>query len=265
MNTGLAVELDTRDLTLSDVATGDQGRRGARLTTTSLPVEQIGVSCCVSVVVVTCFELLDFYQHRARHGPLSILFNYFTARQRTGRRTSDPAVRLPFQDGFETARRLGLAPLGLHPAPLTPEAASQKPSPEAYAAAEDYLSWHRKRDMRLAYRRLTTSSLVDSIRRCLEARQPVALGLWLTRAYLNLDHPSPVLAPSDERASLLHAVTVVGYQNGKPDAGGNPAGALLIRDSRGTTFGRDGYWWLPYQLCESLAYQAWTLRYEEDD
>jgi len=230
-----------------------------------VPFDQRGLNCCVSATVVACFEILDFYQHRARRHELSVLFNYFTARKRSGRLTTDPEAELTFQDGFEAARTLGLAPADLHPADATRASARKSPSEEARDAAEAYRDWHRKPDKLLVYRRLTSGRGVDAIRRCLEARHPVALGIWLTDAYKDLDADSPVLAPSDGRSSLLHAVTVVGYDNRKADADGNAVGALRIRDSRGVDFGECGYWWLPYPLCESLAYQAWTLRYEEDD
>ncbi|MEM8782503.1 MAG: C1 family peptidase [Planctomycetota bacterium] len=263
---GLATGFDSRDYMWPEAlvpGTADQGR--ARLHTVSPPRRQDGVACCVSATTVYCFELLDFYHHREKCRPLSVLFNYFTARKKAQHSTENPSQELIFQDGFEAARTLGICTRDQHPKTISPATSSQQPHQNAIAEAAAYQSWHRKRDMRLSYRRFNRPDDIDRIRTFLVDRVPVAIGIWLNDAYEGLNRDRPVLSASPGRSRSLHAVTAVGYHDRKLDADGDPAGAFLIKDSRGSSFGDGGYWWLPYALCKMLIYQAWTLNYEEDD
>jgi C1A family cysteine protease len=73
----------------------------------------------------------------------------------------------------------------------------------------------------------------------------------------------PFPAPG-ESAEGGHAVSVVGYDDTKkiknPGNAEETTGALLIRNSWGTSWGEEGYGWLPYRYIETgLAVDWWSL------
>ncbi len=94
----------------------------------------------------------------------------------------------------------------------------------------------------------------DEIRRWLRRGRAVALGLWLTRGFLE-GRGGAIPAPRAGEPRLEgHAVLVVGYD----DAAGGSQGTLIIRNSWGPTWGDGGYGYLPYAHLE-LGSEAWVV------
>ncbi len=106
----------------------------------------------------------------------------------------------------------------------------------------------------------TPSQLLAQIRKFLAAGLPAMFGFTV---YSSIDQAAGNQGkiPYPEKGDKVeggHAVASVGYDDKMKI--GKTKGALLIRNSWGTTWGDNGYGWLPYAYVESgLAEDWWTL------
>jgi C1A family cysteine protease len=84
--------------------------------------------------------------------------------------------------------------------------------------------------------------------------------IWDAGAEGRIPFPTP-----SENSEGGHAVMAVGYDDkmeieNKGPEGGKTIGALLIRNSWGTSWGDYGYGWVPYKfVLKSLAVDWWAL------
>lgn len=111
-------------------------------------------------------------------------------------------------------------------------------------------SWHRTRLVRI---KLST----DRLRAELARGRAIALGIVLTAGFRMLNGNRVPQPQAGEQTFGRHAVLSVGYQDGSPDPN---AGAFIIRNSWGETWGSRGYAWLPYTYVKALGQEAWRLR-----
>lgn len=268
---GLAVQLDPRDLRVEPTEPiGEFNDHWAELHEISKPRDQDGVACCVSAAVVSCFEIFDYYNNYETI-PFSPLFNYYYARLPSRRRK--PTQEILIQDGFAAVKSHGLCAANRHAPQITPGNSSLRPSPQSLRdEAKLYTGrFRRPGDLRLKYRSLTGADRLDRLKAIITARAALVLGIWITDAYARLrreegedardTHERPT-----ERGASQHAVCCVGYDDRHRNPDGLEAGAIHMKDSRGTKdFGDGGYWWLPYGLFDQLVTECWFLRYEEED
>ena len=90
-------------------------------------------------------------------------------------------------------------------------------------------------------------------------------GFWGFPSYKDSDIPGAIPYPCPgETAQWGHAVAAVGYDDSitikSTRCGSETTGALLIRNSWGTSWGDKGYGWLPYQyVLAGLAIDFWSL------
>jgi C1A family cysteine protease len=93
---------------------------------------------------------------------------------------------------------------------------------------------------------------LSEIKRHLDAGVPVILALYLTTSFF-VPRDGHIAPPSDEdELHDGHAVLIVGYEDGE-EAG---IGSLIVRNSWGATWGKDGYAFLPYAYVERYGAQA---------
>lgn len=139
----------------------------------------------------------------------------------------------------------------------------EEPTPFLYAYAQNYQA--------ISYYRLdppgtTRDKLLDRIKTFLKAGLPSMFGFTVYSSYTQAHDTGklPFPAKGDKRVGG-HAVMAVGYDDemeiknaNSKDA--NTTGALLIRNSWGTTWGDEGYGWLPYEyVLRSLAVDWWSI------
>jgi C1A family cysteine protease len=90
-------------------------------------------------------------------------------------------------------------------------------------------------------------------------------GFWGFASFDKADIPGGIPYPSpDEPAQWGHAIVAVGYDDKKKIKNTNTnkvtTGALLIRNSWGTSWGEKGYGWMPYDyVISKLATDFWSL------
>lgn len=108
-------------------------------------------------------------------------------------------------------------------------------------------------------------TVLNSVKKYLAAKIPSMFGFWGFPSFSCCDVKGGIPFPCpSEQAQWGHAIVAVGYDDGKKiknkKCNKTTTGALLIRNSWGTTWGDQGYGWLPYDYVENkLASDFWSL------
>lgn len=109
------------------------------------------------------------------------------------------------------------------------------------------------------------AKVLDSVKKFIAAGVPSMFGFYGFPSYRNSDVRGgfPFPCPG-ERAIWGHAIVAVGYDDNKriknTVCNKSTKGALLIRNSWGTTWGDNGYGWLPYKYVQmGFALDFWSL------
>jgi C1A family cysteine protease len=108
-------------------------------------------------------------------------------------------------------------------------------------------------------------TVLANVKRYLAAGIPSMFGFWGFPSFGSCDVKGGIPYPCPgERAQWGHAIVAVGYDDGKKIknkiCNKTTTGALLIRNSWGTTWGDKGYGWLPYDyVINKLALDFWSL------
>lgn len=129
--------------------------------------------------------------------------------------------------------------------PYTDQNFTNQPSAEAKAEAAKFKG----------IKRYTLSTLSD-LKGALAQRKPVVLGIEVFDQFYQLKGPDSVYnskAGSNTGQHGRHAVTAVGYDNGKF------GGAVKVINSWGTNWGDSGFFWMPYSFFPEVTFQMWVL------
>ena len=109
------------------------------------------------------------------------------------------------------------------------------------------------------------SAVLTNVKKYLAVGIPSMFGFWGFPSFNSCDVKGGIPYPCPgERAQWGHAIVAVGYDDGKKikntKCNKTITGALLIRNSWGTTWGDQGYGWLPYDyVVNKLALDFWSL------
>ena len=108
-------------------------------------------------------------------------------------------------------------------------------------------------------------TLLDSVKKYLAAGIPSMFGFYGFPSFNDSDVKGGIPYPCQgESAEWGHAIVAVGYDDEKKitnlKCNKETKGALIIRNSWGTTWGDKGYGWLPYEyVLNKLASDFWSL------
>lgn len=139
-----------------------------------------------------------------------------------------------------------------------------EPSAFLYAYAQNYQA--------LTYYRLdppgtSNSTLLTQIKTNLNSNLPAMFGFSVYDSYGQTERNGGCFPFPNNSESIVggHAVLAVGYDDNKTIKNSNPGGttttgAILIRNSWGTSWGDGGYGWLPYSyVTRGLTSDWWSL------
>jgi C1A family cysteine protease len=184
--------------------------------------------------------LREFVQHTGHEQlvPLSAMFLYYEERVLQDTVNEDSGATITA--GLQVLQDKGVAPEAAWPYNIPKF--TVKPSAEAYAAAEAHKVHHA-----------TQVKGLDDVKTVVAKGGAVAIGFQVYQSFMKIgaDGVMPMPKPS-ERVVGGHAVLVVGYDDGKK--------AVLVRNSWGTKWGDQGYFWMPYAFIadENNADDFWT-------
>lgn len=216
------------------------------------PIEDQGQlgSCTANAAV----GLVEYFERRAfgRHLDASRLFVYKTTRNLVGA-TGDT--------GAEIRNAMGaLVLFGAPPEKVWPYNIAKfdmEPSAFCYAFAENFKAIQY---LRLDSPGVTADALLDKIKTYLASNLPSMFGFPVYEEFMNLPANAYVAYPAP-KSKLYggHAIIATGYDD-NIQINSKEKGALLIRNSWGTSWGDRGYAWLSYKyVTKGLAVDWWSL------
>ncbi|MEM1184653.1 MAG: hypothetical protein AAGI53_06575 [Planctomycetota bacterium] len=238
----------------------------AKLPVPFSPRDQDGVECCVSCAIVTAMEALDarlpdgelgggldpVEVQRGRATELSPLFLHFATTRGQNRAVSPLAA-------LESVARYGVCPARMHVRAINPQTVRVPPGQPVVRAAHAYRLKATRRGVQTRYYNQIRGPVTQQWKRLLLAECPVLAVIEVNAAYermglrkpdglpVTIVHRKPV-----EWRGYYHCVTVLGFSNRLK--------AFYVVDSRGSSWGHGGAWWLPYRYAStSLVVESWTI------
>ena len=114
-------------------------------------------------------------------------------------------------------------------------------------------------------KKTSKKDVLRNVKTYLAAGIPSAFGFFGFPSFENSDAPGSIPYPcKNEQAEWGHAVMAVGYDDNKviinTSSNEKTKGAIMIRNSWGSTWGQDGYGWIPYDyVLDGLAEDFWSI------
>lgn len=203
--------------------------------------------------------LVGYFEKKAlgRTIDVSRLFIYKSTRDLTGA-TGDSGAYL--RTTMEALAVFGAPPETYWPYDGSPAASNKRldaePTAFCYAFARNFASTTY---FRLDPANMPPDQVLGNIKSHLASGFPAMFGFPAYDEYMNAGPDGKVAFPSaTSHLNGGHANVAVGYDDHL--AIGTDAGALLVRNSWGTTWGMQGYAWLSYKyVTEGLAVDWWTV------
>ena len=204
------------------------------------PVEdQLHLGSCVGQAVVGAYELLLNKADRKKFVDLSRLFVYYNARLLDD--AVDEDVGAYVRDGIKAVNKYGVCSELIWPYLI--ERFAQAPSIQSYEDAQ-------RRLIKKYYRIESIEDIIDA----LNADCPVVTSMNVYDSFYELDEGKEIILPMPTHHEDLiggHAVTFVGYDL--------PKKLFLARNSFGTDWGENGYFWVPFDYAERDFMDNWTF------
>ena len=216
------------------------------------PIEDQGnIGSCTANAIAGLIEYRDI--KAGKNLNISRLFIYYQERVIEGTVRYDSGAYI--RDGIKACYTYG-APLESQ-WPYTPSKLTVKPTTAAYSDAlnRKVTSYQRCADF-------------TAVKTALAANNPVAIGFDVYASFEDawgyIKHGSAGCGimpyPSVRSEQLLggHAVALVGYND---NLTGNGQGYFIARNSWGTSWGDNGYFYMPYQVIQnaSMSQDFWTI------
>jgi C1A family cysteine protease len=140
----------------------------------------------------------------------------------------------------------------------------KEPGSFVYSIADDYGSMKYFCHDPIS-KNMPSVTVLESVKKYLAAGIPAMFGFWGFPSFNSTSIPGGIPYPCQgESAQWGHAIVAVGYDDNKKikntKCNTETKGALLIRNSWGTTWGETGYGWLPYDyVLYRVAQDFWSI------
>jgi C1A family cysteine protease len=199
---------------------------------------QYDLGSCSANAITNAYELCvnQLYPEYFTH--LSRLFVYYNTRLEYGMVEKDDGIYL--RDGLKSLAKFGVCSEKLWPYDV--EKFDDKPTDECYREA--------KKRIILKYKKLISIYYITEV---LNSNKPVVFGMEIYDSFMDLDDRiSTVYLPSrKEKSRGGHAMCMVGYDLKKR--------LFLAKNSFGTSWGDNGYCWIPFDYIRQEGYDIWTF------
>jgi|694.fasta_scaffold03868_33 C1A family cysteine protease len=199
---------------------------------------QDSLGSCSANAITNAYELCVNRLYPEYFTHLSRLFIYYNTRAEYGDIQIDNGIFL--RDGLKSLAKFGVCEESLWPYDL--EKFDDRPTDECYANA-------KKRKI-LKYQKLISIYYITQV---LNNNKPVVFGMEIYDSFMDLNERiSTVNFPGRKEKSLGgHAMCMVGYDLEKR--------LFLAKNSFGTTWGNNGYCWIPFDYIRQEGYDIWTF------
>jgi C1A family cysteine protease len=206
--------------------------------------DQENLGSCTANALVGALEFLEIKDKIAKFEDLSRLFVYYNERVIEHSVNYDSGAML--RDGIKTLSKQGVCSEELWKYNLSKF--KTKPKPNCYTDALNHKI--------LSYFRINT---LDEMRLCLADGFPFVFGFSVYDSFESDEVAKTGIVPmptKDEQLLGGHAVCAVGYNDLTQQ--------FLVRNSWGTKWGVDGYFYIPYRYLvdRNLSDDFWTVRKE---
>ena len=210
---------------------------------------QGGLDSCTSNALCGAYGLELMRQSRGskifRYFDCSRLFLYYNSRLYD--QTTDQNIGVSFRDVFKAMKTYGVCTEALWP--YNEQNFSQRPLSTCYQGGLG--------NSIVSYTRLDQD--IHQFRACLNEGYPFTVGFEVYSSFRELENNSSglMLMPTEDEIRMenpsLHAVLAVGYDD--------VAQCITILNSWGSSFGKDGYFYMPYDyiLNQQRAYDFWKI------
>ncbi len=202
--------------------------------------DQLHVQSCSANALSSLLTFMAKLEERPIELP-SRLFVYYNERKADGTLPKDCGSSI--RTALKIATKTGVCAETLWP--YTVENVELEPPAPCYENASTHA---------IGYYRIEQN--VDHLRACLAEGFAFVFGMQIYQESFTAAEKTGALPLPEKTDTLLggHAVMAVGYDDA--------AQTLLIQNSLGTTFGKDGFFTMPYAFATNadMAYDFWTIR-----
>jgi C1A family cysteine protease len=199
---------------------------------------QYDLGSCAANALTNAYELCVRRMYPEYFTHLSRLFIYYNTRSEYGNIQSDQGMFL--RDGLKSLAKFGVCSEQLWPYDV--RNFNYTPSEECYEDA-------KKRKI-VKYQKLISNYYITQV---LNNNKPVVFGMQIYESFMDLNERIfTVNFPGRKERSLgSHAMCMVGYDlNNK---------LFLAKNSFGTSWGNEGYCWIPFDYITQEGYDIWTF------
>jgi C1A family cysteine protease len=200
--------------------------------------DQLDLGSCTGQAVVAAYELLVNMNAPEKSTDLSRLFVYYNSRLLEGDVLSDKGAYI--RDAIKAVRSYGICSENIWPYNVSQF--TTKPTNECYTDA-------RHRVIKNYYR----VTILDDILDALNANHPVVSSMLVYSDFNKISNVKAKLSMPQTGEQYIggHAITLVGYDL--------PNKLLLAKNSFGSDWGDNGYFWIPFDYAETQFMDNWIF------
>ena len=203
---------------------------------------QFNLGSCTAQAIAAAFHFERLDATQSPDFIPSRLFIYYNERVLEGTVKYDAGAYL--RDGLKTLSKQGVCPESVWTYDISKFA--KKPTAKAYSQALKYNG--------IAYSRVGRN--LNLFKRAIFERNLIVLGIAVYESFLTPEVASSGIVPIPLRSESLmggHAICLVGYSDEKQ--------SFIARNSWGTTWGKGGFFFLPYEFIENdnLSDDFWII------
>jgi C1A family cysteine protease len=207
--------------------------------------DQGSLGSCTANAIAGVYEYQQCHQQLRDFMP-SRLFIYYCEREMEGTINEDSGAAI--RDGIISVNTKGVC--NEKKCPYVISNFTQKPSDKAYTNASKHKA--------VIY--LKVAPKVASFKSTIDLGYPIVFGFEVPNYFMSSAVATSGIMPEYNNQPIVggHAVVCCGYDDNMTH--GTTKGYILVRNSWGTSWGQDGYFWMPYTFLESgLCWDCWTI------